>query len=213
MALFRTAVLEETDVAEQRLRDWGLTRAQFIAVARAARTWAEDAGPLMPVNAPGTLAYIFGVNELRAQLIDEEWRVDRTGGVEAVVNKSIGLRVGFQNVDRACDPVMPPHPRSAKGSSSEMLSGPTLFEYYGVEPGPMQFAPADGIPTYYAMVGEDGSVELSHPQIIDGAYHHFNERIFIYRPAGTFENDVSSNTDDVADDFDIDVTFKDRHNV
>ncbi|MGY3690840.1 hypothetical protein ACVIGA_000920 [Bradyrhizobium sp. USDA 3240] len=212
MAMFRTAVLEESDDAESRLRDWGLTRAQFIAVARAARSWADDAGPLMPANAPGTLAYIFGVQELRAQLIDEEWRVDRTGGIEAVVNRKIGLRIGFHNVDRACDPVMPPHPRSAKGSSSEMLSGPTLFEHFGVEPGPLPPAPADGISTYYAMVGEDGSVELSYPQIVDGAYHHFNERIFIDRPAGTFEDEASVETG-VAEDFEIDVTFKDRRDV
>jgi hypothetical protein len=210
--MFRTAVLDENDKAERRLRDWGLTAAQFIAVARAARTWATDAGPLMPANAPGTLAYIFGVQELRAQLIDEEWRVDRTGGIEAVVNRTIGLRIGFQNVDRACDPVMPPHPRSAKGSSSEMLSGPTLFEHYGVEPGPVQPGPTDGISTYYVMVGEDGSVELSYPQIVDGAYRHFNERIFIHRPAGTFEADVNPETD-VADEFDIDVTFRDGRNV
>lgn len=212
MAMFRTALLEESVEAERRLQDWRLTRAQFIAVARAARTWADDAGPLMPVNARGTLAYIFGVQELRAQLIDEEWRVDRTGGIEAVINRAIGLRIGFHNVDRACDPVMPPHPRSEKGSSSEMLSGPTLFEHYGVEPGPVQLAPTDGISTYYVMVGDDGSVELSCPQIVNGAYHHFNERIFIDRPAGTFEADYNAEAD-VADDFDIDVTFKDRRNV
>jgi hypothetical protein len=211
VAMFRTALLEEVVDAERRLQDWGLTRAQFIAVARTARTWADDAGPLMPANAPGTLAYIFGVQELRAQLVDNEWRVDRTGGIEAVINRNIGLRIGFHNVDRACDAVMPPHPRSAKGSSSEMLSGPTLFEHFGIEPGPV-LAPADGISTYYAMVGEDGSVELSHPHIVDGAYHHFNERIFIFRPAGTFENDVNPETG-VADDFDINVTFKDRRDV
>src|SRR4051812_8784552 len=121
--MFRTALLEESADAERRLQDWGLTKAQFIAVAGAARTWADDASPLMPANAPGTLAYIFGVQELRAQLVDSEWRVDRTGGIEAVVNRNLGLRIGFHNVDRACDPVMPPHPRSAKGSSSEILSG------------------------------------------------------------------------------------------
>lgn len=212
MAMFRTALLEEVFDAERRLQDWGLTRAQFIAVARAARTWADDAGPLMPANAPGTLAYIFGVQELRAQLIDNDWRVDRTGGIEAVINRNIGLRIGFHNVDRACDVVMPPHPRSAKGSSSEMLSGPTLFEHFGVEPGPVSLAPADGISTYYVMVGEDGSVELSYPQIADGAYYHFNERIFIFRPASTFDSDVNPEAG-IADDFDIDVTFKDRRDV
>jgi len=206
---FRTAVLESESDVDRRLQDWDLTREQFIEIAKVATTWADDASPLMPMNAPGTLAYIFGVQELRRQLIDGSWHSDRTGGIEAVVNRSLGLRIGFHNVDIACDPVFPPHPRSAKGSASENLCGPNLFQHFGVEPGPLTAVSDDGITTYYVMVGEDGSVELSHPVILDGTYRHFHERIFVFRPNGTWENEVDSETGPV-EDFDVEVSFKDQ---
>lgn len=209
MPTFSTSVLEaEHDVA-LRLADWRLIPDQFRAIAKAARSWADDASPLMPQNAPGTLAYIYGVQELRRQLIDAEWHIDRTCGVEAVVNPSLRLRIGFQNVDRACDVTFPPHPRSAKGSASESLCGPDLFQHFGVEPGPLTGVKDDGIATYYVMVGEDGSVELSNPVITDGAYRRFNERIFISSSTGEWVEDLVVGLEK-EDDFDIEVTFKEK---
>jgi hypothetical protein len=204
---FKTSLLDSENDVERRLQDWGLTRSQFIDVGKIARTWADDASPLMPLNAPGTLAYIFGVQELRRQLIDGKWQSDRSGGIEAVINRALGLRIGFHNVDRACDYVLPPHPRSAKGSASENLCGPNLFQHFGVEPGPLTAANDDGITTYYVMVGEDGSVELSNPVIKEGTYRHFHERIFVFRANGTWENEMDSDTSPI-DDFDVEVSFK-----
>jgi len=206
---FKTSIVEREIDVERRLQDWGLSRDQFIDVAKAARMWADDASPLMPLNAPGTLAYIFGVQELRHQLVDDKWHVDRTHGIEAVINRSLGLRIGFHNVDQACDLMFPPHPRSAKGSASENLCGPNLFQHFGVEPGPLTAVTDDGVTTYYAMVGEDGSVELSNPVILDGTYRHFNERIFIFRSAESWEREIESDTGPV-DDFDVEVTFKEQ---
>ena len=205
--VFRTAVLESENDVERRLQDWGLTRGQFIEIAKAAKTWADDASPLMPLNAPGTLAYIFGVQELRRQLIDRNWHSDRTSGIEAVVNRALGLRIGFHNVDQACDTLLPPHPRSAKGTASENLCGPNLFQHFGVEPGPLTAVSDDGIATYYVMVGEDGSVELSCPVILDGTYRHFHERLFIFRPSETWENEMDPETGPI-DEFDVEVSFK-----
>jgi hypothetical protein len=206
---FSTSVIEALHDVEQRLADWGLTREQFIAIATVAKAWADDVSPLMPQNAPGTLAYIFGVQELRRQLSDNDWRVDRTNGIEAVINRTLGIRIGFHNVDRSCDPIFPPHPRSAKGSASESLCGPNLFQHFGVEPGPLTGVRDDGVTTYYVMVGEDGSVELSNPVIMNGAYRHFNERIFIFRPTEDWEEEIDSDMGPV-EDFDIEVSFKDQ---
>lgn len=179
MASFATRVVDGEREVSERLFDFGLGRDQILAVADAARTWADDASPLMPTNAPGTLAYIYGVQELRHQIVDTHWKVDRTQNIESVINRAIGLRIAYQNVDRACDLVIPPMPRSAKGAAAEGVSGPNLFEYSGIETGPLTGVLSDGVPTYYVMVGEDGSVELSHPVIKDGLYKHFNERIFV----------------------------------
>lgn len=206
---FRTAILDVPDEVDQRLADWGLVRQQFTAIARTAKSWADDASPLMPLNAPGTLAYIFGVAELRRQLVDDAWRVERKGGIEVVLNAHANLRIGFHNVDAACDAKFPPQPRSAKGTASENLCGPTLFQHFGVEPGPLTGVNEDGVPTYYVMVGEDGSVELSNPVIKDGTYKHFNERIFIYKPAEDWEDEIASD-EGPAENFEVEVSFKDQ---
>lgn len=208
MPSFSTAIVEGERAVADRLSDFGLVPDQILAVGLAARTRADDASPLMPINAPGTLAYIYGVLELRQQLLDGVWAADRTCGIEAVVNRDLKMRVGFQNVDQACDPNFPPSPRSAKGSAAESLCGPTLFEYAGIDAGPLTGVKADGIPTYYIMVGENGSVELSHPVIMNGSYSHFHERIFIFSPNDDWVDEINPDTDPL-DEFDIEVRFKD----
>lgn len=208
MPHFSTQVIEGELQVEQRLADFGLVKDQLLAIASVARMWANDASPLMPNNAPGTLAYIYGVNELRQQFLDGSWQVDRTCGVESVINRALGIRIGYQNVDRACDAFFAPIPRSAKGAAAEVLSGPTLFEHAGVETGPLTGVLSDGVPTYYVMVGEDGSVELSHPVISNGTYQDFIERIFIRGNDPDWSDEIDPNTGPV-DNFDVIVQFKD----
>lgn len=208
MPPFKMVVVDCIIDVQRRLADFALNTDQFMPIAAIARTWADDASPLMPQNAPGTLAYIYGVQELRQQLLGGEWEVDRTCGIEAVINRKLGVRIGYQNVDRACDHDFPPNPRSTKGTASENICGPNLFVHAGVEPGPLTGVRQDGIPTYYVMVGEDGSVELSHPVIKNGTYKHFHERIFIDRPTDEWEEEIDPETGPI-EDFDIVVSFKD----
>jgi hypothetical protein len=207
MPQFATTIITDENQVDDRLSDFGLSRDQLIAVADVARRWAVDASPLMPMNAPGTLAYIYGVNELRCQLLDSWWKVDRVCGVEAVINRQIDIRIAFQNVDRACDHVFAPIPRSSKGTVAELLNGPTLFEHFGVEAGPLTGVAEDGITTYYVMVGEDGSVELSQPVIAGGVFKAFIERIFIRgaKPDSGIDIDVDNGP---IDDFDIPVRLR-----
>lgn len=206
MVAVRKIVEGRRNVAD-RLAEFGLVPEQLMAVAKVARAWSDDASPLMPANAPGTLAYIYGVQELRQQVVGRDWFVDRTQGVEAVINRVLGIRIAYQNVDQAGDVHFPPNPRSSKGAASESLCGVPLFDHAGVDVGPLTGALSDGIPTYYVMVGEDGSVELSHPVIADGSYKEFHERILISGPAVDWEDDI----DDMQvgdDEFDVMVKFK-----
>ncbi len=208
MPSFMTAIVQGDANMSNRLSDFGIVPEQLLSIGRVARMWADDASPLMPVNAPGTLAYIYGVQELRQQLLDGNWIADRTCGIEAVINRDRRMRIAFQNVDRACDPIFSPNPRSAKGSAAENLCGPTLFEYSGVEAGPLTGVMQDGVPTYYLMVGEDGSVELSHPVISNGCYAYFYERIFVNAPDSDWVDEINPETGPL-EDFDIQVHFKD----
>lgn len=207
MPQFAAKIISDQIPVDERLFELGIVRDQLIAVADVARRWAEDASPLMPLNAPGTLAYIHGVNELRDQILDGNWQVDRFCGVEAIVNRALNLRIGYQNVDRACDTVFAPLPRSAKGAAAELLNGPTLFEHYGIETGPLTGVAEDGVRTFYVMVGEDGSVELSQPVISGGVFKAFIERIFIRGTGPDWGAEIDTDTSPIQD-FDIPVRLR-----
>lgn len=218
MPVFRTAIVDNAIDAERRLLDFELTMGQILPIGDAAKRASSDASPLMPLNAPGTLAYIYGVEALRGNILSEDWVVDRTLGVEAVINYRLGIRIGFQNVDRACDPVLPPMPRSDKGSGTARLCRLPLFDHYGV----ILETDADRLPseeikdplgdqivTYFVMVGEDGSVELSCPVISAKRYSDFVERIFVHRPSEDWEARIEADVGP-ADDFDVPVIFKEK---
>lgn len=219
MPSFRTAIIESPQDAKRRLADWGLAIEQILAIRDLARAAADDASPLMPLNAPGTLGYIHGVGALRHQLLDGEWLIDRTLGVEAVINHRLGVRIGYQNVDRACDITFPPMPRSERGNGMARLCRLPLFEHFGVElesdadrlpDGEFQDPMGDQIATYFVMVGEDGSVELSRPIISEKKYGKFVERIFVDNPTDDWSETIGDPEVGPIDDFDVPVIFKDN---
>jgi len=204
---FNTVIVSTFVEVETRLADFGLTIGQLLPIGRTARAYADDASPSMPLNAAGMLSYIYGVGELRQQLVGSEYFPDRTCGIEAVIRRDRTIRFGFQNVDKSCAD-MPPLPRSEKGSGAASLSSPTLFEHSGVEAGPLTGVKEDGIVTYYVMVGLDGSIELSCPIIGKGKYIDWHERIFIHSPDGEWLAQPEAESSPI-EDFDINVSFKD----
>lgn len=218
MLPFRTAVIYKLEDALRRLADFELNVDQILAIRDTARAASDDASPLMPQNAPGTLAYIHGVGALRGQVLGGDWLIDRTLGVEAVINHRLGVRIGYQNVDRSCDALFPPMPRSEKGAGAARLCRLPLFDFYGV----LLEADVDRLPsddakdphsdqvvTYFVMVGEDGSVELSCPVIANKRYSEFRERIFVDRPNDDWKARIDPENDPI-EDFDVTVVFKDR---
>ena len=203
---FNTSMITTPDAVDARLSELCLERAQIITVGKTARTYADDASPSMPLNAAGMLSYLHGVGALREQLVGEHYVLDRACGIESVVSRDRIVRIGFQNVDKCCVE-MAPLPRTEKGSGAEALSGRDLFEYAGIESGPLTGVKLDGILTYYVMVGLDGSIELSCPVIEKGKYVAWVERIFVYSPDADWDTAPQVNGGPV-DDFDFSVSFK-----
>jgi len=218
MPTFNTAIYDKAVDAELRLADFNLTLSPFLIIRDAARAAADDASPLMPLNAQGTLAYIHGVEALRGQILDNDWKIDRTLGVEAIINHELGIRIGYQNVDKACDLIFKPMPRSAKGAATERMCGAPLFDYYGMAletdkdrlpRDDVKDPHSDQVITYFVMVGEDGSVELSSPIIENQRFSDFRERIFIDRPEEDWDTQLEPDSAPT-EDFDVPVTFKDK---
>ncbi|KAB7613361.1 hypothetical protein F9L33_12220 [Amylibacter sp. SFDW26] len=208
MTVFKTAIISNEDDVAQRLEELGVTAEQIISVGLVARARQNDASPLMPINAPGSLAYIFGVEEMRQQISGSDWYSERKYGVEAIVNRKSNIRIAYQNVDEACSITWKPKPRSAKGTGSENLCSPTLFEHAGVDAGPLTNVCSDGLTTYYIMVGENGGIELSCPVISNKTFAAFIERIFVYIPSNELDEVANDNSDSPIEDFEISVSLK-----
>lgn len=121
----------------------------------------------------------------------------------------LGIRIAYQNVDVACSIHWKPHPRSAKGAGSENLCGPTLFEYAGVDSGPLTSVGVDGLATYYVMVAEDGGIEFSCPIIKNKTFHAFHERIFVRDLNEPWEEKIDTDNGPI-DDFDVAVSLIDE---
>ena len=162
---------------------------------------SEAANGLTPFrcsNAPGTFGYQHGVFKLRYEHVGDVWNVDRSEGVEGIIDHVAGVRFLFSNVDIACDDEKAPKPRSRKGSGSERVCEGDLF---GDLP---HFAPRQrqGIATFYVMIDERGAVELSRPVISGETFSSFIERNYISSGGGDFGNLLPLTDDDALVEFD-----------
>lgn len=174
----------EKQSTEQRLQALGLTKEGLMLVARNSLIARNEAVENHPSNAPGTLTYIEGVRSLRDAFCGDDWVIYKPDNLELIHNERLGIKVGFQNVDIACNLDSPPVARSKKGFGSvracignENHSLP-LSSVMDM-PLPQDTQTHDASVLYYLMVDTDGAAELSCPTIKRGEFHRFVERIFI----------------------------------
>lgn len=165
---------EEWEVVP-RLNELGTNIEMLLRVRDAALNEAATATPFHCANASGTFAYQHGVWALRNEHVAEIWQVDRSEGVEGILNPATRTRFLFSNVDIACNDEQAPKPRSRKGSGSERVCQANLFARLP------HYAPrqSGGISTFYVMIDECGAVELSRPVVSGETFSSFVERNYI----------------------------------
>ncbi|MGA0601043.1 hypothetical protein ACO2Q3_10110 [Caulobacter sp. KR2-114] len=206
--LVETKVLREPWEIEPRLVELGLTRDGLHGVVLVAISEAANATPFHPANAAGTLAYHHGTWALRNTYVGDEWRLDREGGVEAIWNDKLKVRVVFSNVDLACNDDQGPKPRSRKGAGAERLCM-SNYSLFGDMPMYTR-QPTGEVSTFYLMVDEAGRAELTRPIVKGGTFESYVERIYLIidgeddDPAGK----LSLDDGDVADGFDPQIVRK-----
>lgn len=200
-------ILEDPDEVALFLEANHLTREGILAVRDVAYVQMIDSSPLMAANAPGTLAYHYGVLEMRVQFLGENWEFSREGGIEAVYNRKLKKKLVFQNVDIACSRINDPKPRSEKGAGAERECQGNLFAYYGLDAPKKVRAPQTGVTVHFIMVDERGAVELSRPVVEDKKFTGFIERIFVSDGADTSHEMAlpKGPLEQPADDFDVPV--------
>lgn len=176
-------------------------------VRDAAHIHMVDTSPLMALNAPGTLAYHYGLLETRVQFLGKGWEISRKGGIEAIFNADKKIKLAYQNVDLACMRATSPNPRTKKGSGAERECEANLFEYFDVPAPKLVQLPQDIVPVFCIMVDERGAVEVSRPVIEDEKFTGFIVRAFVSDGTDLGEQEVTPSGDlsAPADDFEVPV--------
>lgn len=201
-------VYEDVDDVERRLRELGLDRSSLIQVAKQAFMNRNESVAADPINAPGQLSYIFGVRELRLQLLPKGWEIDREDNIEGTINPGTGIKIVFQNADLACD-AKDPKAISDKGPANQKLVERSA-SYHLFEEDEMAEQAAIEISLlknkcsvwYYFVSYKDDEVraEISRPAaILGGQFTNFQERIFVLNGDEKDSEFASTSSDDSLD--------------
>lgn len=176
--MIATKYVRKPDEVADRLAALGLDLATLLVVRDVAMTGSGNATSFHAANAAGTFAYQDGTWALRDRHVkpEGEWEVDRTHGIEAIVNGTRSVKIAFANVDVACSDTQKPKPRSKKGAGGEKVFGNDLFGGALQDYAP---APKDGMAAYYLMVDSNGACELTRPVIKGGTFTSYVERIYL----------------------------------
>ena len=214
-----TAIIRDEPEVEDRLVQFGANRADWISVAQSAVAARNDATLFDPASAAGQFAYIHGTRAIRALLVPKGYEICREDNVESTYSSQRKLKVIYQNVDWAADPVRSPKAISIKGSASgriiERSIQASLFPEWDAEDARKlsEAAALENSAAWYFAVSVDGDdvrAELSRPYpIVDGQFSGFVERIFILKPGDW--SDISAmdlGDDGLGPEFEVSVSRK-----
>lgn len=207
MSLIEAVIIKNHNDVNARLKELELDRETLLKIRDMALNEAANTTPFHAINAHGTFSYHQGIFALRINYVkpNTNWRIDRSNGIEGIVNDKLRVRVAFSNVDIACNDYQKPKPRSRKGAGSEIACSGNLFEVGALpEYAPMQA----GKITYYLMVSEDGAVELTKPIVRGHTFTAWPERIYLSNGDDFNSTPISLDDSDVVDDFDPQVVRK-----
>ncbi len=174
-------VLKEAAEVEDRLSYFGVTVEELRDVVRVAVSARHEALPIHPLGAAGQLAYIHGTGALRTLFMSKGWEKRSTDNIEAVFHPDLGVKIIYQNADRAGDPIFAPLSASPKGPGSAKVVENGQGELFEAVEEAEQVEVSAAV--YYLFVeGHGGNVraELSRPIAIEAEqFHGFHERVMI----------------------------------
>ena len=199
-------IIWDKEEAPAKLKAMDLDADKLIRVAAVAVGQANNVTRYFATNAWGALAYHFGIAELRSQFVGPVWSIDRSEGIESMVNEPKNLKVIYQNVDVAMGK-SDPKPRSPKGAGSERACEGNQLGLLDDLPVFLP-KPTEPYQLWALMVDDAGNLELSRPIVKGGTFSVCIERIRIADADDWRGPDPTSADDDVADDFDVKVAFK-----
>jgi len=179
-------VLAEDYEIVPRLAQLGLRRDLLLDVVQAAVGGRRNATGYHPLSAGGLLSWIQGTGQLRRIFLPLGWEICRRDNIETIFNPEIGIKVVFQNAERAGDPLMDPIATSRKGAGSARAVELGQFELWPeVKAREVAEVTATTWVLFVYADGDDVRAELSCPIAInEEQFDGFHERIILIEKGG-----------------------------
>lgn len=174
---------EEFEVAP-RLTQLGTDKAELLEIVRAAVGARRNATPFHPLSAPGLLSWIEGTAQLRRIFCVKGWEICRRDNIESIYSPELGIKIVFQNAERAGDPLHDPLAANKKGAASARAVEFGQIEMFPEHEREKEMAAAElSATTWILFVQADGQTvraEMSCPKAIyEDQYAGFHERILL----------------------------------
>src|SRR5579884_3266045 len=97
-------VYAEECQATSRLEQLGAPKSALLEIVRAAVGGRRNCTGYHPLSAGGLLSWIEGTAQLRRIFVPLGWEICRRDNIESVYSQDRGIKIIFQNAERAGDP-------------------------------------------------------------------------------------------------------------
>jgi hypothetical protein len=164
-----------------RLAQLEAPKSALLEVVRAAVGGRRNCTGYHPLSAGGLLSWIEGTAQLRRVFVPLGWEICRRDNIESVYNADAGIKIVFQNAERAGDPLFNPVAVSKKGAGSARAVQLGQYELFpeDKEKEVAEITASTWVLFVYAD-GDDVRAELSCPIAInDEQFDGFHERILL----------------------------------
>ena len=203
-------VLAEDHEVVPRLEQLGLRRDLLLDVVQAAVGARRSSTGFHPLSAGGQLSYIEGTGHLRRVFLPHGWEICRRDNIESIFHPELGLKVVFQNAERAGDRLFDPIAVSKKGAGSARAIELGQLDFWPEE---TERAAAEITAKTWVLFtfadGEDVRAELSCPVAInENHYDGFHERILIIEKGRWDKATPLADDDEPPADYEVTVSRK-----
>lgn len=207
------AVVAKDSEVMPRLEQLGATKAPLLDVIRAAVGGRRNATSYHPLSAGGLQSWIEGTAHLRRVFLPLGWEICRRDNIESVYNPKTGIKIVFQNADRAGDPLYDPIATSRKGAGSARAVELGQFELFAEDEERKEKEIAElTAATWMLFVHadrDDVRAELSCPiAISDEQFDGFHERILLVQKGEWDGPDPLADDDEPPADYKVNVSRK-----
>jgi hypothetical protein len=203
-------VLAEDFEVVPRLAQLGLRRDLLLEVVRAAVGARRSATSFHPLSAAGLLSWIEGTGHLRRIFLPNGWDICRRDNIESIFNPEIGIKVVFQNAERAGDPLRDPIACSKKGAGSARAVELGQYDFWP-EDKASEVAEMNATPwvLFVYAVGDDVRAELSCPIAInEEQFDGFHERIILVANGGWDASELLPDSGEPPAEYEIHISRK-----